>query len=87
MPAGGKIYNPCVKLLTELMTNVSRTKETAVIVSTIRAGGREKVRWKFRNGSGKFQLWGEEKQGASELEIKGRIEFVHKITLDDRNLF
>ena len=44
-------------------------------------------RWKFRNGRGKFQLWGEEKQGASELEIKGRIEFVHKITLDDRNLF
>lgn len=84
MPAGGKIYNPCVKLLTELMTNVSRTKETAVIVSTIRAGGREKVRCKFRNGRGKFQLWGEEKQGASELEIKGRIEFVH--TLDDKLL-
>lgn len=28
-----------------------------------------------------------ETRGLSELGIKGWIEFVHKITLDDRNLF
>ena len=83
---GGGYTTPAWSCL-ENSRQTSEKQDRLKSVSIIREGGREKVRWKFRNGRGKFQLWGEEKQGTSELGIKGWIEFVHKITLDERNLF
>lgn len=50
-----------MKVLTELGTNVSRTRQT--VGSQYHKRGREKVRWEFRDGRDKFQIWGEVNKG------------------------